>query len=77
MRQVTGSAIRFTSYSTLKSLVSGPSRPNETLPSGFTFGLGATSGILTVLFTQPLEYVNPFILTHLLIKISADGNLIY
>lgn len=58
MRQVTGSAIRFTSYSTLKSLVSGSSRPNEILPSGITFGLGATSGILTVLFTQPLEFVS-------------------
>lgn len=57
MRQGANSAVRFTTYSTLKSFVSGNSRPNETLPTGVTFGLGAIAGTVTVYTTMPLDVV--------------------
>ena len=73
MRQGANSAVRFTTYSTLKvrpplplrrlllnssqSFVAGNSRPNETLPAGVTFGIGAFAGVVTVYATMPLEFV--------------------
>ncbi|KAI5479999.1 mitochondrial tricarboxylate transporter, citrate transporter [Pseudohyphozyma bogoriensis] len=56
-RQGANSAVRFTTYSTLKSLVAGNSRPGEKLPSGVTFGIGAIAGIVTVYATMPLDVI--------------------
>ena len=48
MRQGANSAVRFSSYSTLKQFVQGNSRPGQQLPSVVTFGIGAAAGIITV-----------------------------
>ncbi|GAA5920101.1 hypothetical protein JCM1841_004097 [Sporobolomyces salmonicolor] len=56
-RQGANSAVRFTTYGTLKSLVSGNSRPGETLPAGVTFGIGAIAGVVTVYATMPLDVI--------------------
>ncbi|GAA5863369.1 hypothetical protein JCM8547_006961 [Rhodosporidiobolus lusitaniae] len=56
-RQGANSAVRFTTYGTLKSLVSGNSRPGETLPAGVTFAIGAMAGIVTVYATMPLDVI--------------------
>ena len=56
MRQGANSAIRFTTYSTLKQFVQGTARPGQTaLPNTITFGIGAIAGIVTVYTTMPLE----------------------
>jgi hypothetical protein len=55
MRQGANSAIRFTTYSTLKQFVQGAARPGQTLPSTITFGIGAIAGLVTVYSTMPLE----------------------
>lgn len=57
MRQGANSAVRFTTYSTLKQFVQGTARPGQTLPSTITFGIGAIAGLVTVYTTMPLEYV--------------------
>lgn len=54
-RQGANSAVRFTTYSTLKGFVAGNTRPGETLPAGVTFGIGAVAGVVTVYATMPLE----------------------
>ena len=68
MRQGANSAVRFTTYTTLKQLVLGTARPGQQLPAGITFGIGAVAGFVTVYVTQPLEYVvvfiENFLLTH-------------
>ncbi|SCZ94635.1 BZ3500_MvSof-1268-A1-R1_Chr12-3g04012 [Microbotryum saponariae] len=56
-RQGANSAVRFTSFSTLKSFVSGNARPGETLPAGITFGIGAVAGVITVYTTMPLDVI--------------------
>ncbi|SGY12748.1 BQ5605_C011g06591 [Microbotryum silenes-dioicae] len=56
-RQGANSAVRFTSFSTLKSFVSGNARPAETLPAGITFGIGAVAGVITVYTTMPLDVI--------------------
>ncbi|GAA5978616.1 hypothetical protein JCM11641_002790 [Rhodosporidiobolus odoratus] len=56
-RQGANSAVRFTTYGTLKSFVSGNSRPGETLPAGVTFGIGAIAGVVTVYATMPLDVI--------------------
>ncbi|GAA5931127.1 Ctp1p [Sporobolomyces koalae] len=56
-RQGANSAVRFTTYGTLKSFVSGNSRPGEPLPSGITFGIGAIAGVVTVYATMPLDVI--------------------
>jgi len=61
MRQGANSAVRFTTYTTLKQLVLGTARPGQQLPAGITFGIGAVAGFVTVYVTQPLEYVVVFI----------------
>ena len=48
MRQSANSAVRFSTYSTLKQFVQGNSRPGQNLPSGVTFGIGAVAGVVTV-----------------------------
>ena len=57
MRQGANSAVRFTTYTTLKQFVLGTVRPGQQLPAGITFGIGAIAGLVTVCVTQPLEYV--------------------
>ena len=59
MRQGANSAVRFTTYTTLKQAVQTRTRPGQTLPSSVTFGIGAIAGIVTVYTTMPLEYVYP------------------
>ncbi|KAG7086452.1 hypothetical protein E1B28_002404 [Marasmius oreades] len=55
MRQGANSAVRFTTYSTLKQFVQGTARPGQPLPSTITFGIGAIAGLVTVYTTMPLE----------------------
>ena len=57
MRQGANSAVRFTTYTTLKQFVQSTARPGQQLPSGITFGIGAIAGLVTVYVTQPLECV--------------------
>lgn len=57
MRQGANSAVRFTTYTTLKQFVQSTARPGQQLPSGITFAIGAIAGLVTVYVTQPLEYV--------------------
>lgn len=59
MRQGANSAVRFTTYSTLKQFVQGTARPGQNLPSSITFGIGAVAGLVTVYTTMPLEFVSP------------------
>lgn len=58
MRQSANSAVRFTTYSSLKALVSGESKPGVPLPSGITFIIGGLAGLVTVYATMPLECVS-------------------
>ncbi|KAF8647564.1 hypothetical protein AX16_006621 [Volvariella volvacea WC 439] len=57
MRQGANSAVRFTTYTTLKQLVQGTSRPGQPLPSAITFGIGAIAGLVTVYTTMPLDVI--------------------
>ncbi|KAJ3729129.1 mitochondrial tricarboxylate transporter [Lentinula guzmanii] len=57
MRQGANSAVRFTTYSTLKQFVQGTARPGQTLPSAITFGIGAIAGLVTVYTTMPLDVI--------------------
>ncbi|KAF9018641.1 mitochondrial tricarboxylate transporter [Hymenopellis radicata] len=57
MRQGANSAIRFTTYSTLKQFVQGAARPGQQLPSTITFGIGAIAGVVTVYMTMPLDVI--------------------
>lgn len=61
MRQGANSAIRFTTYTTLKQFVQSRTRSGQTLPSSVTFGMGAIAGLVTVYTTMPLEYVGSFV----------------
>lgn len=60
MRQGANSAVRFTTYTTLKQFVQSRTRAGQALPSSVTFGIGAIAGLVTVYTTMPLEYVYPF-----------------
>lgn len=56
MRQGANSAVRFTTYTTLKQLALGSQgRPGQQLGSVTTFGIGAVAGLVTVYTTMPLE----------------------
>ncbi|TFY82946.1 hypothetical protein EWM64_g1063 [Hericium alpestre] len=55
MRQGANSAVRFTTYTTLKQSVQSRTRPGQTLPTSVTFGIGAIAGLVTVYTTMPLE----------------------
>lgn len=57
LRQGANSMVRLGSYSTLKNLVQGSSRPGQTLPGGVTFGIGALAGVITVYSTMPFDTV--------------------
>ncbi|KAJ7052602.1 mitochondrial tricarboxylate transporter [Mycena amicta] len=57
MRQGANSAVRFTTYSTIKQFVQGQARPGQTLPFTITFGIGAIAGLVTVYTTMPLDVV--------------------
>ncbi|KAG6335080.1 hypothetical protein ID866_4008 [Astraeus odoratus] len=57
MRQGANSAVRFTTYTTLKQFVQGTVRPGQQLSSGITFGIGAIAGLVTVYTTQPLDVI--------------------
>ena len=58
MRQGANSAVRFTTYTTLKQSVQSRTRTGQTLPYSVTFAMGAIAGLVTVYTTMPLEYVN-------------------
>ena len=51
------SAVRFTTYTTLKQLVQGQGRAGQPVSSVMTFGIGAVAGLVTVYTTMPLECV--------------------
>ncbi|KAH9919042.1 mitochondrial tricarboxylate transporter [Fomitopsis serialis] len=57
--RITGanSAVRFTTYTTLKQFVLGTARPGQNLSSGMTFGIGAVAGLVTVYTTMPLDVI--------------------
>lgn len=57
MRQGANSAVRFTTYTTLKQFVQGNTRPGQTLPSSITFAIGGMAGLVTVYATMPLDVV--------------------
>ena len=57
MRQGANSAVRFTTYTTLKQMVQGQGRPGQPISSATTFGIGAIAGLVTVYTTMPLECV--------------------
>lgn len=57
MRQGANSAIRFTTYATLKQYVQGTARPGQQLPSAITFGIGGIAGLVTVYTTMPLDVI--------------------
>jgi len=57
MRQGANSAVRFTTYTTLKQFVQGTMPPGQTLSSGVTFGIGAIAGLVTVYTTMPLDVI--------------------
>jgi solute carrier family 25 citrate transporter 1 len=59
MRQGANSAIRFTTYATLKQFVQSRTRTGQALPSSVTFAMGAIAGLVTVYTTMPLECVIP------------------
>ena len=55
MRQGANSAVRFTTYSTLKQFCQGATRGGQELPTVVTFGIGGIAGLVTVYTTMPLE----------------------
>ncbi|PAV15596.1 mitochondrial tricarboxylate transporter [Pyrrhoderma noxium] len=57
MRQGANSAVRFTTYTTLKQFVQGNARPGQPIPSSITFGIGAIAGLVTVYTTMPLDVI--------------------
>ncbi|OCF37164.1 solute carrier family 25 (mitochondrial citrate transporter), member 1 [Kwoniella heveanensis CBS 569] len=48
LRQGANSAVRFSSYSTLKQFAQGSVVPGTQIPGWMTFGIGATAGVITV-----------------------------
>ena len=58
MRQGANSAVRFTTYTTLKQSVQSRTRAGQTLPGSVTFAMGAIAGLVTVYTTMPFECVN-------------------
>ncbi|KAI0798173.1 mitochondrial tricarboxylate transporter [Abortiporus biennis] len=57
MRQGANSAVRFTTYTTLKQFVQSTAPPGQTLPTSITFGIGAIAGLVTVYTTMPLDVI--------------------
>ncbi|KAL2441474.1 Mitochondrial citrate transporter A [Exophiala dermatitidis] len=56
-RQAANSAVRFSTYTSLKQFAEGYVAPGEKLGSLTTFGLGAAAGVVTVYATMPLDTV--------------------
>jgi solute carrier family 25 citrate transporter 1 len=54
-RQAANSAVRFSSYTTLKQLAQGYVAPGEKLGTASTFALGGMAGIITVYVSSPLH----------------------
>ena len=48
LRQGANSAVRFSSYSTLKQLAQGSVMAGSQLPGWMTFGIGSMAGVITV-----------------------------
>ncbi|WOO76830.1 putative mitochondrial carrier [Vanrija pseudolonga] len=57
LRQGANSAVRFSSYSTLKQLAQGNLPPGQQLPGWATFGIGSTAGVITVYTTMPFDVI--------------------
>ena len=56
-RQAANSAVRFSTYTSLKQFAEGYAAPGEKLGSVTTFGVGALAGVVTVYATMPLDTV--------------------
>ncbi|GJJ06070.1 hypothetical protein Clacol_000259 [Clathrus columnatus] len=56
MKQGTNSAVRFTSYQSLKQLVQG-NQPDKRLSGTVTFGLGAVAGLITTYASMPFDVI--------------------
>lgn len=56
-RQAANSAVRFSSYTSLKQLAQSYVAPGEKLGAISTFGLGGLAGIITVYTTMPIDTV--------------------
>jgi solute carrier family 25 citrate transporter 1 len=56
-RQAANSAVRFSSYTSLKQLAQSYVAPGEKLGVLSTFGLGAMAGTITVYTTMPLDTI--------------------
>jgi solute carrier family 25 citrate transporter 1 len=56
-RQAANSAVRFSSYTSLKQLAQSYTSPGEKLGAFSTFGLGGLAGIITVYTTMPIDTV--------------------
>lgn len=57
MRQAANSAVRFSSYASLKHIAQGYVAPGEKLGALSTFGIGAMAGVITVYTTMPIDTV--------------------
>ncbi|KAI9623025.1 hypothetical protein KEM48_009642 [Puccinia striiformis f. sp. tritici PST-130] len=57
MRQGANSAVRFSTYSSLKALFQGNVRSGQQLPSFMTFVIGGVAGVVTVYCTMPLDVI--------------------
>ncbi|WVF68991.1 hypothetical protein IAT40_003765 [Kwoniella sp. CBS 6097] len=57
LRQGANSAVRFSSYSTLKQFAQGSVVPGTQVPGWMTFGIGATAGVITVYCTMPFDVI--------------------
>lgn len=57
MRQGANSAVRFSTYSSLKAFVQGNARPGQQLPGSITFAVGAMAGLVTTYVTMPLDVI--------------------
>ncbi|KAG0145168.1 hypothetical protein CROQUDRAFT_94145 [Cronartium quercuum f. sp. fusiforme G11] len=57
MRQGANSAVRFSTYSSLKALFQGNVRSGQQLPSLVTFAIGGVAGVVTVYCTMPLDVI--------------------
>lgn len=56
-RQAANSAVRFSSYTTLKQLAQSYVAPGEKLGAISTFGIGGLAGVITVYATMPLDTI--------------------
>ncbi|KAK5155347.1 mitochondrial tricarboxylate transporter [Cryomyces antarcticus] len=56
-RQAANSAVRFSSYTSIRQLAQGYVAPGEKLGAVSTFGIGGLAGVITVYVTMPLDTV--------------------